>query len=153
MPSYKRACKWKTKTLIRIYASVSCILFDKPYHLSKESFTLAPSLALSPLPHRGNGVTELGFHLISMEKFDLNETTFLHDYMSVCKSHSPSTLKKKSVLIRFYAYASFLGFCWYFWVSQKVSHLTPYHTFERSFSLIRFGFFVRKWVNTFTLSP
>lgn len=95
MPSYKRACKWKTKTLIRIYASVSCILFDKPYHLSKESFTLAPSLALSPLPHRGNGVTELGFHLISMEKFDLNETTFLHDYMSVCKSHSPSTLKKK----------------------------------------------------------
>lgn len=45
-----------------------------------------------PLSFHSNAVQAAEHYSISMKNFDLDETTFLHDYMSLCKHHCCTTL-------------------------------------------------------------
>lgn len=55
-------------------------------------------------------VAELACCSIRMKKFDLNETTFLHDYMSMCKLYlTPSGRKSKYHYIPTLLFSDFVG--------------------------------------------
>lgn len=100
------------------------------------------------LSFHSNAVQAAKHYSISMKNFDLDDTTFLHDYMSLCKHHCCTTLY---VYIYLFWFCISVHICWnIFWICLKVLHLIHTHTHEHIALWLHFiwfdSFFIRKWL-------